>query len=301
MRSPNGLVTSLGVPFRHHPVGWSNPSMRGQLTREWLDAISAFCMWAVAMGAPATTIRTRRDHLSHLGRWIGVGPWELDGPRLLAWFAAQPWAPETRRSKRTTFRVFYRWAVDAGYVKVNPALCLPRVRPARPNPRPVPDGSYLFALGVAGDRTRLMLRMAAELGMRRAEVAQAHSQDLVRDLAGWSLLVHGKGGHERLIPCPDSLAAAIRGRGPGWLFPGGDHGHLSPRWVGRLVAGVLPAGWTMHKLRHRAGTRWHEASGGDVLVVQELLGHVSPVTTRAYVKVRNDRLRETVHKASDIT
>ncbi len=264
----------------------------------WVEAINAFCLVMVAYGAPGTTVRTRRDHLGHLARRIGCGPWEVDGPALLAWFSGQDWAPETRRSKRTTFRAFYRWALESGHVTSNPALALPRVRAARPNPQPVPDLAYRIATMAADERTGLMIRMAAELGMRRAEVAHAHSRDLIPDLAGSSLVVHGKGDRDRLVPVPDNLAAAIRGRGPGWLFPGDAGGHLSPRWVGRLVAAALPDGWTMHKLRHRAGTRWHEASGGDVFVVQELLGHASPVTTRAYVKLRDDRLRETVNQAA---
>lgn len=75
---------------------------------------------------------------------------------------------------------------------------------------PVPDQAYRAALLAADDRERLILRMGAEVGMRRAEVAQAHSRDLVEDLTGWSIVAHGKGGRDRLLPLPDSLAAALR-------------------------------------------------------------------------------------------
>jgi integrase len=41
----------------------------------------------------------------------------------------------------------------------------------------------------------------------------------------------------------------------GWLFPGDDDGHLSPRWVGKIMTRVLPDDWTAHTLRHRSATR----------------------------------------------
>jgi len=148
----------------------------------------------------------------------------------------------------------------------------------------------------------MMVRLAAELGLRRAEVAQVHSRDVVEDLVGWSLLVHGKGGRERLVPMPDGLASAVRTytseQGGGWLFPGADEGHLSPRWVGRLVGRAMPEGWTMHKLRHRAAVRVHEASGRDLTVTQDFLGHASPVTTRVYLPRDDGRLRAAVSAAA---
>ncbi|WP_311210918.1 MULTISPECIES: site-specific integrase [unclassified Aeromicrobium] len=159
------------------------------------------------------------------------------------------------------------------------------------------DEAYRYALARADERERLMLRLAAECGLRRAEVAQVHTRDLVQDLDGWSLRVLGKGQRERVVPLPRGLAAELRSRPKGYIFPGDDHGHLSPRWVGTLVGNVLPDGWTMHKLRHRAATRWY-AVDRDTFTVQDLLGHASPATTRAYVAIPNDSLRRTVEAAA---
>ncbi|WP_424446435.1 tyrosine-type recombinase/integrase [Microbacterium sp. CH-015] len=68
----------------------------------------------------------------------------------------------------------------------------------------------------------------------------------------------------------------------GYLFPGRDNGHLSPRYVGKIIRDLLPGEWTMHTLRHRFGTRAY-ALTSDLLLVQDLLGHSSPSTTRRYV------------------
>lgn len=138
-----------------------------------------------------------------------------------------------------------------------------------------------------------MLRLAAEAGLRRAEIARIHSRDLVDDLLGWSLVVHGKGGRERVVPLPVPLALELRGYGPGYVFPGADRGHLSARWVGKLVSRALPRPWTTHTLRHRFATRAYQLER-DLLAVQTLLGHASPVTTQRYVAQDEARLRATV-------
>jgi integrase len=171
------------------------------------------------------------------------------------------------------------------------------VRPAPPNPRPAPDQVYRPALAAAGRRERLILRLAADHGLRRGEIAVVHSRDLVEDLDGWSLVVHGKGGRERLVPLLDDVAAELRSLPDGYAFPGRDGGHLSPRWVGRLVTRLLEGDWTTHKLRHRAATAWWEASGHDVLTVGELLGHADPKTTKLYVRVPTAHLRGIVERA----
>src|SRR5699024_4559569 len=105
----------------------------------------------------------------------------------------------------------------------------------------------------ADERERLILRLAAELGLRRTEIALVHQRDMTEDLDGWSLLVHGKGDKERLLPLINSLSIALRTAtlaSGGWAFPGGDAGHLSPRYIGTLISRILPPGVTLHQLRH---------------------------------------------------
>ena len=259
----------------------------------WVDAIEQLTDHLNAGGAPATTIATRRALLSRVGRCLGGDPFTVNGDDLVTWCGRQDWAVETRRAYRGTLLLFYRWAVTTGRAEANPADELPRVRAAAPSPRPCPEIAYREALARAGDRERVILRLAAEAGLRRAEVARVHSDDLIEDLEGWSLIVHGKGGRQRVVPLTDSLAAAVRSRGQGWAFPGRMDGHLSPRWVGKVVTRLLPGEATMHQLRHRFATRAYNVDR-DMFTVQELLGHASPATTRRYVMVPRSALRDTV-------
>lgn len=265
---------------------------------EWASHIDAWCLSLRTAGRPETTIGLRRYHLTRLAGVFGGSPWDVTCDDLTAWLGGQRWRPETRRSWRASLRGFYGWAVETGRASRNPVAALQPVKPSQPRPHPTPEDMWREALAKADPRALLMIRLAGLCGLRRGEVAQVHARDLERDLTGWSLLVHGKGARERLVPLPDALAAELRlACGAGYAFPGAINGHLSPARVGRIVSRLLPDGWSMHSLRHRFGTRAY-AVDHDLLVVQALLGHASPVTTRVYVEIPNAALRRTVLAAA---
>lgn len=289
-------MTSVGT--RTHQGAHDGAHAREMTSDTWSAALSGWVAALRAAGRPETTITTRREHVRWLATWAGErSPWDLSTDDLTTWMGSRTWARETRRGVRSSLRGFYGWALGTGRCEVDPALPLPPIAPAPPRPHPTPDTAYRAALLAAPPRERLILRLAAECGLRRAEVAVIHSRDLVEDLDGWSLIVHGKGSRDRMVPLTPGLAVELRALEVGYAFPGDDDGHLSPRWVGKLVTRLLPEGWTMHSLRHRFATRAY-AVGSDLLVVQQLLGHASPVTTRVYVQVPNDALRRTVLAAA---
>lgn len=261
------------------------------LSTEWENAIEAFLRDQRAGGKPKTTCDARRQHMNHMAKRVReASPWDISPVTLREYMADQTWAIETRRNRRTTFVQFWAWAIYAGHAEVNIAAELPKVKVIQGVAKPAPDRVYHEALMRAGHRERVMLRLAAEVGMRRGEVAVVHTRDVSEDLVGHTLLVHGKGQRQRLVPLPKSLGRELAEWEPGYLFPGNDHGHLSPRYVGKLLAELLPEGWTMHALRHRFATKLY-ALRSDLLMVQEALGHSSPTTTRRYIQYDRDRMR----------
>lgn len=261
----------------------------------WPEAIEAFLAHERASGKPVSSLNTYRNSLLHAARRLPATPWETTGPELVHYAQAQQWARETRRSRRQILLNFYRWGVQQGHCATVVAEALPPVKTVPPHARPCPDAVYAAALMAAPPRERLMLRMAAELGMRRAEVAQAQQDDLYDDGRGYSLVVHGKGQRQRIVPVPRSLALELTELGFGFFFPGEDDGHLSPRWVGKRMTQLLPEAWTMHSLRHRFATQAY-AARSDLILVQEMLGHSSPNTTRRYVEYDRTRMRDVIEE-----
>lgn len=267
---------------------------------DWKGPLDAYLTELAAAGHPLSTRNTRGAHIRRIAEGVGVSPRNVTGVSLVKFFAKQEhWAQETRRGYRNSCVSFFRWYVKSERLDVNPADDLPSIKPAPAAPRPAPDRVYRAALIAAGPREMLMLRLAAELGLRRAEVAQVSTTDLVEGFDGYQLVVHGKGGKIRTLPASDELGDAIAlgaaghtdaAPATGWLFPGDYDGHLSPRWVGRLCRDAMAAGWTMHKLRHRFATRAYRGTR-NLRAVQTMMGHASVATTQIYTAVDDAEVR----------
>lgn len=252
-----------------------------------------------AMRLSPQTIELRLYHLRRLARAdLAESPWQVDRAALLEWTGRHEWKKETARAVRSSFRRFWAWGVATGRTDECASDVLPMIHPEQPNPRPAAAALVLAAVNSADPRLTLMLRLANELGMRRGEVAQVHPEnDVVRDHAGWSLIVHGKGARKRVLPLPDDLAQTLREAPAGYLFPSPNGGHLSPHWVGTLVSRALGKGATMHQLRHLCATEVHEQTK-DIRLVQTLLGHASLATTQRYVAVDGAAVREALSARS---
>lgn len=261
----------------------------------WVEPLLEWRRSLVAAGRSLQTVRLRTGWLRRFARAVDVDPWTVDDEDIIRWSASHEWAQDTRRSAHQSVAGFYAWARTAGHVDRVPLI--PPVRQSPPSPHPADDRSVEIALASRDPRVVLMVRLGCEAGLRRGEVARVHSRDLVSDLTGRTLIVHGKGGRSRLVPLSDSLAEALEAEGAGWTFPGQDHGHLSPAWVGTLVGRALPQGVTMHALRHRFASRAYSATH-DLVGVQTVLGHSSPSTTLRYVAVPDASLRAVVNAAA---
>ena len=124
------------------------------------------------------------------------------------------------------------------------------------------------------------------------------------------VIVHGKGGKQRLVPLLPIVYNAIQKyilecpydlqeKSP--LFIGQQGRPLNPgvaqrrmRQIRKLIS--LPETATPHSLRHSFATHLL-AGGGDLRTIQELLGHASLSTTQRYTKIDTARL-SSIYNAS---
>jgi integrase/recombinase XerD len=225
---------------------------------------------------------------------------ELDRRAVRAW--AQRighLSPATRRLYRSTLVCLCRWGIEEGLLEGDPSRHLPAIRePQRvPRARPRSDVARLL-LGARDERERLIVVLMVQMGLRCVEVARAELGDY--DPGARTLLVKGKGAHERTLPVPAPAGAAIGAYRDSIGWRAGPlvcdlHSARRPisapavaRIVGNLMrrTGVKVAagdGITAHALRHTAASDVLDRCN-NVRTVQGMLGHASLATTQIYLR-----------------
>jgi integrase/recombinase XerD len=225
-------------------------------------------------------------------------------------------SPGTRRLNLSNVSCLCQWLVDQGALGKDPtrglSIAKPRAVPrALSLDRAVALVSHVEQLD--DPRARVIVALMLYCGLRCCEVSWADVDDY--DDRARTLLVRGKGGHERVLPVPAPAAAILdiyligRGIVSGPLFQSQNSPGvaLTPGSISRLVAGWMVDagvkrarydGRSAHALRHTCASDVLEACN-DVRIVQKLLGHASVATTEIYLRrVGLSKLRAAVEGRS---
>ncbi|WP_449279617.1 tyrosine-type recombinase/integrase [Leucobacter sp. GX0328] len=265
----------------------------------WAALIVIWLDYLRSCDASAATVKLRGYQLRRLAVALPeVDPLEVGLDALASWLGGNDWSPQTRRSARSALRAFFGWMQMTGRRPDNPALAL-RGRPVQPGThRPADEMSVRRIQGSSDRRLALMGKLASIEGLRAVEISRVHTDDVLEDLLGHSLIVHGKGGKTRTIPLDEALARELLDRPRGWIFPGRIDGHLSAPYVSKLLSRALPPGVTGHMLRHRAAGHYYRGTDWDLRATQKLLGHASVATTQVYTPARDDQMRRGIAAAA---
>ncbi|WP_162239386.1 tyrosine-type recombinase/integrase [Microbacterium sp. Leaf179] len=268
-------------------------------TPEWAREHDLFIRHLRGSGKESSTVTARSRAIVSLSRdFAGLSPADITLDDLMDRVATKGWSRGRMRAERVVCRQLWAFMKDRGLVKKDVTKKWPIIRAEDGKPQPASDDDLTIAMGLADADEKLMLRIMAELGLRCAEVASIHANDLtVRD-GLYSLRVNGKGAKVRIMPVTEDLARAIHSRGAGFVFRGQANGHISAAYVSKKISRLLPPGVTAHKLRHKFGTDTYAATK-DTFATQRLMGHASADTTsRFYVEVGDDTLRAAVEAVS---
>lgn len=238
--------------------------------------IDQFGAYQRLRGWSPQTVRRRTRTLTQVAKAVPLATATCSD--LEQFLASKPTA-STRHAYRGDLRAFYHWAVERGHLPADPTVMIDAIKVPTGLPRPLNVGALAAVIEAAAGDMRLMLMLGAYVGLRRSEIAHLHMDDL----DGEMLTVRGgKGGKDRQVPLHPALAGAFDGR-RGQVFPG-----ATPDSVGAQVARYLRRAGinaTAHQLRHTFGTELARVTGGDVLVVGQMMGHSSPATTLGYTRL----------------
>ncbi|MBP3191060.1 site-specific tyrosine recombinase XerD [Natronogracilivirga saccharolytica] len=262
-----------------------------------------------------------RRYLTFIGRDIGIG--DLSGVTLghietyLLELRSMQLSVSTLSRNISSIRGFHQFAVVEQWCPANPAELIELPRKGRKLPDVLDQHEVAAVIEAPDRRDRLGLRDAAVLelmyatGLRASETIELQTDQLINELQ--LVKVIGKGNKERLVPVGEKALEAIsdylRNARP-FLMKNPDTAKnrlflsyrgkpLSRMSLWHIVTGAAKeAGITKsihpHTLRHSFATHLLEG-GADLRAVQEMLGHVSILTTEIYTHIDRSFLEE-VHR-----
>lgn len=217
--------------------------------------------------------------------------------------------------KLSSVKNFYRWFSEKEQFDPSVILSIKSPKFQKKLPRPLSKSSAREIIEVVGEnknekwisaRDIAILTLLYGCGLRISEVLSLK----VRDTPLPEIIrVIGKGQKERLIPVIAPARESVniylkllplKLSREDFLFRGLRGGILNPRIITRAMEQArqqmgLPETATPHAMRHSFATHLLEA-GGDLRVIQELLGHSSLSTTQAYTAVDTVQLMEVYNR-----
>ena len=222
--------------------------------------------------------------------------------RYLAFLDTLGYSRTTTSRKASSVRAFYNDAVLRGVALVNPFEGVSTPKLEKPLPHALPSRSIAAAIEAidtsnpVGLRDRAIVETLYATGLRISELASLR----IRDVAGDTVTVKGKGGKFRTVPlgrpAMGALERYLRDGRPHLhtaaagqsLWVGVRGGPMGPRSLRRSVSSHVAT--FPHAVRHSFATHLLEG-GADLRTVQDLLGHTDLATTQIYTAVTRKHLR----------
>lgn len=252
------------------------------------DLVAGWLRYQEGRSFSVHTINRRRYALQRFARHMAPASILKAKPVDVDEFMTKLTSPRTRHAYRTDLNGFYRWACRRELADTNPVEETDSIRVPKPLPKPAPTEAIAAAFTAAGPDGQLALLLGAYAGLRISEMVALDRTDV--HLEQTPPVIHvrdAKGGKDRIVPLNPLLVTMLRNRPPGWLFPSPrTSSHWTAESLRRHLNQILEhAGierFTPHQLRHRFGTDAARISGGNLLLVAEMMGHSSTNTTRGY-------------------
>jgi integrase/recombinase XerD len=192
----------------------------------------------------------------------------------------------TRATYFGHLRSYFRFALQAGLIEVDPMVGLTRPKHGRGVPRPLTPEQVRLVLDSAGNANlHAWLTLGLFAGLRAHEIAKIRGEDVEED----QLYVFGKGAQGAFLPTHPAVWELAQARpANGWWFPTWSAcGHVRSLSVSTMTSRLFKAhgiDGSIHRCRHTYATQLLRA-GVNIRVVQTLMRHESLSSTQIYTAV----------------
>jgi len=149
-------------------------------------------------------------------------------------------------------------------------------------------------------RVAAILTAEANLGMRVGDILRLHMADFVRDGNRWRLnITEEKTGKQRRFTVPDEVYGFLRKYADAHKIP--DTDLLFPvctyavqKHLKKCCDFLGYENISTHSFRKWYATSIYNDNGHDIVLVQRLLQHSSPMVTRRYIGVSDEQMEQAI-------
>ena len=230
-------------------------------------------------------------------------------------------SPASRARALVAIRSWLRWLARERLLEndLSNGITLPKLEQRLPKPLPADELARLLgslpAQSPIEKRDRALVHFLLSTGCRISEALQLERTDVPRQ--GDRVIVTGKGAKQRAVYLTTDAKAAVddylqaRTDTCLALFVNYDRSTADDRERRLTSAGARHivnrlrkelGAWSFrspHVARHTTATSLLEVTGGDVRLVQEVLGHANLNTLQGYTKIVDSRKREAYRRYQD--
>ncbi|EUD11772.1 tyrosine-type recombinase/integrase [Providencia alcalifaciens] len=173
------------------------------------------------------------------------------------------------------------------FSQVNPIKSLGKLKEEKPEMAYLTERDITKLLeSVSGDYWRITV-LCLSTGARWGEATQLRAENL---LHGRVTFTKTKNGKHRTVPISDEVMKAIKVKDSGVLF---NVDYMAYRSILKAVKPDLPNGQAVHVLRHTFAAHFM-MNGGNILTLQNIMGHSNIQQTMTYAHFAPDYLNEAI-------
>lgn len=258
------------------------------------DLIDAHLAWMAGQRYAPNTIRDRQRVLTHAQAHLPRGLDDVYPQEIADYLDGDEWATWTRYTYRSHLAGFYHHMDVEGFLTGDPMPLVPKVPRGTCRPKPVSLTELRLALQRSEEPFRTAILLAVGAGLRASEIAACKREDVSADFVH---VRRGKGGKERFVETCAALWEHVCNRPPGLLIRRKYGRPVTGAWLSSrqrehwASIGLPQLHW--HRFRHTFCTTMLRA-GHDALVLRDLMGHASVLTTQGYAEPLAEQRRNAV-------
>ena len=222
----------------------------------------------------------------------------------------------TRQRKLAAIKSFFKWLYlnEPNSNKKNPAIVIPQIELHYRLPKyltldQAKQIQVIFNLKNSKYpiRNNAIITLFLSTGIRISELLSININDL--DFENNCIRILGKGNKERIVYfsnyCKQQIKKYLDIRKDvkeNALFLSSHNVRISKSSVENIckqaysLLGLENKHYSAHTLRHTAATIFYEYSNNDILLLKEILGHSTIISTEIYTHIKNKAVKEAIEK-----